>query len=145
MQCRKASGNLSKLNQNYGESAMSQSITIADGLIVAATLLGPVVAVQAQKWVERIRETRAQKLRTFYTLMSTRALRASSPEHVQGLNSIDLVFDSRKRKEKPIVNAWTEYLDHLNHFPEGEKTDVIQAWNIKGEDLGNVLIQATLS
>lgn len=37
-----------------------------------ATLCGPVLAVQAQKLVERIRENQQRKLKLFYTLMATR-------------------------------------------------------------------------
>jgi cytochrome bd-type quinol oxidase subunit 1 len=62
-----------------------------DWLIVASTLLGPILAVQAQKWVEVFRERRGRKLWVVQQLMATRAARVSA-EHVQALNMIDLVF-----------------------------------------------------
>jgi hypothetical protein len=109
-------------------------MTITDTFLILATFVGPIAAVQAQKWIERSRETRNRKLWIFHTLMSTRALRASSPEHVQALNSIDLVFNARKKGDKPIIDAWGEYLDHLNHYPDNSDAKAIQTWNIKGED-----------
>jgi hypothetical protein len=62
-----------------------------DWLLILATIAGPILAVQAHKWVERLREGRNRKLRLFERLMATRAARLSA-EHVQALNMIDLVF-----------------------------------------------------
>jgi len=92
----------------------------SDWAIVFATLIGPVLAVQAQKWVERWRERKARKFSVFSTLMSTRAARLS-PEHVRGLNAIDLVFfgtrrvgiNWRSRSEQNVLDKWKEYLDDL--------------------------------
>ena len=113
---------------------------IADSLLILVTFAGPIAAVQAQKWIERAKETRARKLSIFHTLMATRALRAASPEHVQALNSIDLYFSGQK-KEKPIIDSWREYLDHLNHYPDGAVSETLQMWNDKGEDLLIAMLQ----
>jgi hypothetical protein len=87
-----------------------------DVLVVdVATILGPIAAVQAQKWIERLRETRERKLHVFYMLMGSRAAR-TSPEHVQALNLIDLLF--RRNAEKPIIDAWEAYREHLNQDAE---------------------------
>lgn len=86
------------------------SIRIAEWLLITAAVAGPILAVQAQKWVERL--TEARKLWIFYTLMATRAAR-TAPEHVQALNAIDLAFRSDKPTEKAIREAWGLYLDHL--------------------------------
>jgi hypothetical protein len=56
------------------------SITIADWLIITATLLGPVLAVQAQKWVERFQERRKQQVAVFATLMTTTAFKKARAE-----------------------------------------------------------------
>src|SRR5579885_382146 len=89
-----------------------------DWLIIVSTILGPVLAVQAQKWVELFREKRGRKLRIFQTLMATRAVRLST-EHVQSLNTIDVAFYGgsrwRTKKEQAVLDAWKEYLDHLNN------------------------------
>lgn len=91
-----------------------------DWLIIASTLLGPILAVQAQKAVEVFREIRNRKMRVFSTLMATRAARLSG-DHVQALNMIDLAFygqsvfgiKKRTKTEQAVLDAWKEYLDHL--------------------------------
>ncbi|WP_155636542.1 DUF6680 family protein [Burkholderia multivorans] len=99
---------------------------IGDWAIVAATLAGPVLAVQAQKWVERAREKGVRKDQVFQALMATRANRVD-PEHVRALNLIDLVFfgkqkrgrASRTKAEQAVIDSWHEYHDHLNtEIPE---------------------------
>jgi hypothetical protein len=95
-------------------------MTISDWAIVSATLLGPIVAVQAQKWVERWRDIKKQKMWIFNTLMSTRAARLSA-EHVRALNLIDLAFYGERRfgghrrsdTEQAVLDKWKEYLDEL--------------------------------
>ena len=106
------------------------TITFADASLILATFLGPIFAVQAQKWIERSKETRARKLTIFHTLMATRGLKAASNDHVQALNSIDIVFDN-KGKDWKIISAWSEYLDHLNNFPEDNDLPAQRAWNEK--------------
>lgn len=108
-------------------------------LIICATILGPILAVQAQKAIERARERRGRKAWLFQTLMATRAARVSM-EHVQALNMIDLVFygtqllgvNRRSRAEKTVLDAWKEYLDHLNTRVEDKDLSV---WTSRGEDL----------
>lgn len=109
-------------------------MTLNDWLIVGATLLGPILAVQAQKWVERSRETRARKLQVFHSLMATRGARLS-PDHVRALNMIDLSFygpvrfgkNWRSKAERAVLAAWKEYLDHLseNHDFEGPNAQAL--------------------
>lgn len=59
--------------------------------MIAAVILGPILAVQVQKRIEKLREKWGRKNHLFQILMSTRASRLS-PDHVQALNMIDLVF-----------------------------------------------------
>lgn len=97
------------------------NMEIKDWAVVVSTLLGPILAVQAQKVVEQFRERRQRKIRLFEQLMATRAARLSG-EHVRALNMIDLVFYGertfgilrRNAKEQNILDAWKEYHDHLN-------------------------------
>lgn len=84
-------------------------MTVSDLCIILATLLGPVLAVQAQKWLERHRNAYDRKMNVFATLMTTRATR-TSPEHVRALNSIDIVF----HRNSQVVAKWREYSDALN-------------------------------
>lgn len=112
---------------------------LKDWLVIAAALLGPILAVQAQKAVEGIRERRNRKIWVFHRLMATRAARVSA-EHVQALNMIDLVFYGRRvlgvqrrtKSEQAVIDAWREYLDHLGTKVEG---DALQLWHAKGDEL----------
>ncbi|CRL47622.1 DUF6680 family protein [Pseudomonas sp. URMO17WK12:I11] len=97
-----------------------QDLTVSDWLIVTATLLGPILAVQTQKWLERFKESRSRKLQVFHTLMATRGARLSA-DHVRGLNMIDLSFYGyvglgrtwTSRLDQNVLDAWKEYHDHL--------------------------------
>ncbi len=122
------------------------SMETKDWIIVLATLLGPVLAVQAQKWVESMREQRGRKVRVFTQLMATRAARLSS-EHVQALNMIDLVFyggfvfgiHHRTRKEQAILDAWKEYHDNLSSGAELPEVPQQTHFTQRGELFLNLL------
>ncbi|MBU3636081.1 DUF6680 family protein [Polynucleobacter sp. es-MAR-4] len=108
-------------------------MTGGDWAIVFATLMGPVLAVQAQKWIEALRKTSEAKDLIFKSLMATRGARLS-PEHVRALNMIDLTFYGksaarRTKMEQNVLDAWREYLDHLYEpFPQDDaKIKVVQA------------------
>ena len=84
---------------------------------IVATLLGPIFAVQVQKYLERVSATKNQKSWIFSTLMATRATRLSA-DHVRALNMIDLAFNGgssnrRKATETNVLDTWRDYLDHL--------------------------------
>jgi hypothetical protein len=85
-------------------------MTSGDWAIVFATLMGPVLAVQAQKWIESLRRTSEAKDLIFKSLMATRGARLS-PEHVRALNMIDLTFygkgvSRRTKMEQNVLDAW---------------------------------------
>ena len=104
-------------------------------MVIVSTLSGPVFAVQSQKWIERARETRNRQLWIFHTLMATRAVRASSIEHIQALNLIDLVFSRKSGKEQRIRAAWNQYHDYLlQTVPENMNPNEARAYNEKGVD-----------
>lgn len=52
-----------------------------DWITIAAVVAGRILAVQAQKCVEALRERKQRRLKIFKTLMSTRAVRLDR-EHV---------------------------------------------------------------
>ncbi|HTQ35441.1 MAG TPA: DUF6680 family protein [Steroidobacteraceae bacterium] len=114
-------------------------IDLSAWAVVFATLLGPILAVQAQKAIEHARERRGRKSYVFHQLMATRAARVSA-EHVQGLNSIDLAFYGRKilgvhrrsKGEEAALAAWKEYHDHLSTPAE---PDTQRIWNVRSEEL----------
>lgn len=108
-------------------------MAVADWAIVGATLLGPILAVQAQKWVERAKEGRQRKRWVFETLMATRGARLSM-DHVRALNMIDLSFygsgpGRRAKHEQKVLDAWHEYLEDLgaNHDFSGPSADALTA------------------
>lgn len=93
----------------------------SDWALIGATLIGPVLAVQAQKWVERARDRSNRKRWIIYTLMATRGARLAQ-EHVGALNSIDLTFYGlqffwirwQSKKERSVIERWRTYLAHLD-------------------------------
>lgn len=102
--------------------------------VVLATLAGPVVAVQTQKWIERATESKRRRRWIFDTMMAHRATRLAD-EHVKALNMIDLEF--RAKADKPIVNAWRTLFGELTQGVREDETDqaAISAWNRRCEDL----------
>ena len=106
---------------------------MGEGAIVFATLLGPVLAVQAQKWIERARERKQRKIGIFRTLMATRAA-FLSPAHVKALNAVPIEFYGNKK----IVDSWKEYLDYLSK--QGVPPDV---WAQRRFDLFVDLLHST--
>ena len=102
-------------------------------VIAIATLAGPVLAVQAQKWIERATERRRTKLRVFSVLMATRATRLSA-EHVEALNRIELEFRSNNAKENAVRDAWRLYADKLNDNV-GDTDAALSAWAAERESL----------
>ena len=95
-----------------------------DWAIVFATLAGPIFAVQAQKWIEMLREYRQRKMWVFSNLMATRASRLS-PDHVRALNMIEMAFYGRRlfgvrrqtKTERSVYDAWRRYLEDLGGNP----------------------------
>ena len=85
---------------------------VSDAAIVAATLIGPVLAVQAQKWLERGRGVRERRVAIFRALMATRAARLS-PAHVEAINAVPVEFYGKDAKLKLIVDDWHTYLGIL--------------------------------
>lgn len=109
--------------------AAETSFTTAHAAIVFATLLGPVLAVQTQKWLERSRAIDDRRRNIFRTLMATRGA-VLSPGHVEALNTIPLEFYGTRGKLKEINDAWKLFLDH--HAPGLVAND---AWMQKRQDL----------
>jgi hypothetical protein len=112
------------------------TIKITDVAIVIAAILGPILAVQAQKALERHREIKERRSRIFRTLMATRALNLS-PAHVEALNAIPLEFYGDDSKLRSIKNKWKAYLDYL-----GNDQVAPEVWNSKRADLFIDLLRA---
>lgn len=100
-----------------------------DIAIIFATLAGPILAVQAQMWLERRRIRKERRLAIFRTLMATRAA-SLSPEHVEAFNAVPVEFYGTGGKLKEISDAWKLFLDH--HVPGAAANEV---WLQKRFDL----------
>lgn len=105
------------------------TMNTTDILMILATALSPLIAVQVTRRLDDRNEEKGRKLRIFKTLMATRAYNLS-PAHVEALNSIDLEFSQKKKDERPVVERWQEYLDHL-----GNRQMEPAVWNIRRVDL----------
>jgi hypothetical protein len=106
--------------------------------IVLATLGGPVIAVQTQKFIERATENRRRKQMIFTALMANRATRLAD-EYVKALNLIDLEFRPSgpfSRKNRAVINAWRALFGELNHgLAQGETEQAkVAAWNQRCDD-----------
>ena len=103
-----------------------------DWLLIAATVSGPILAVQAQKWVERATELRRRRLWIFETIMANRATRLAD-DNIKALNSIDLVFRPRiipSKKDRAVISAWRDLFGELTQgLKEGETDPIlVNAW-----------------
>lgn len=95
---------------------------VNEWLLIAGAVAGPVIAVQVQKLVERLREGADRRERVFLNLMATRQARLS-PDHVRALNNIDLAFYGtrvlwlflwRSQKYQAVLDCWGHYRAHLS-------------------------------
>ncbi|WP_312364259.1 DUF6680 family protein [Sphingobacterium sp.] len=100
-------------------------------LTLIAIFIGPVLAVQVEKFLERKRNSRNRKIDIFKILMATRGSALSSA-HVEALNRIDLEF-SNNSKFKKVILAWKEYFDNLGQKYETE--DKLSIWLARNEEL----------
>jgi hypothetical protein len=87
-------------------------MSLTEILMILATALSPLIAVQVTRYLDDRNEARGRKLLVFKTLMATRAY-ALAPSHVEALNRIDLEFSPKSTSEKAVLDVWAQYLDHL--------------------------------
>lgn len=105
-------------------------ITMSDWLMMLAVILGPILAVQIQKFLDRRSEDRNKKMAVFRDLMTTRASTLAF-QHVSALNMVGLEFNGRNYSK--VVNAWKTYLDHLNSYPNDDES-MQKIWEEKRND-----------
>ena len=104
-------------------------MSLTDVLMIAATALSPLIAVQVTRFLDDRKEERGRRLQVFRILMATRAY-GLSPAHVEALNRIELEFSGSRKMDKEVIAAWQQYLDHLT-----SKALQGQAWGDKKTDL----------
>jgi hypothetical protein len=110
-----------------------------------ATVLGPILAVQTQKWIERASERRRMRTTIFQSLMSNRAARLHD-DFIRALNMIDLEFSPKRfrgSKDKVVIDAWRTLRGEYNAAPdEGASLDEMKAWNTRVGDRLVALLSA---
>jgi len=109
-------------------------------LMIVAIVVSPIIAIQVEKYREKICADKLRRLEIFRTLMATRSNRLD-PRHIEALNMIELDF----HKSKEVKEKWNEYFTHLykkNPHPEGtEKHETMKAeWIEKSSDLLSQLL-----
>lgn len=90
-------------------STMDTSVILSIVQVVSVALIPLIVWFIGVKYQDRKTKKQA-KLDLFLTLMANRQKNPISREWVDGLNSIDVVFQD----DKKVRAAWREYLDSLN-------------------------------
>jgi hypothetical protein len=83
-----------------------------DWITLLAIFVGPVAAILTQRLIDSSREQSQRRDRVFLTLMSTRAT-PLAPDHINTLNSIDVVFDRRRGGDVKVRSAWAKLLAHI--------------------------------
>ena len=110
---------------------------LTDILTISAIIIGPIAAVQIEKFLERNRDSKKRKNNVFKTLMATRGT-VLSFSHVEALNRIDLEF-SNDKKYKKIIDSWKEYFDNLSQKATDEQLAV---WSARNDELlANLLFE----
>jgi hypothetical protein len=103
--------------------------------IVLATLGGPVIAVQTQKFIERASERRRGQLAIFAALMANRATRVND-DYVRALNSIDLAFLPSRwtTQNRKVLDAWRTLFGELNNPPKVDEPNANMVWSQRCDD-----------
>lgn len=91
-------------------------------ITILAIVVGPVLALMVQRWLDATRTADARRLSVFRELMATRAARLS-PRHVEALNLIELEFTGKKFAK--VRAEWKEYLDSLSNTPTDEALQAV--------------------
>jgi hypothetical protein len=119
-------------------------LRLSDVILATCTLLGAILTVRAQKWLEQFREKRSRCFTTYRTLMATRAIPVSSA-HVEALNSIPIDFYHNRK----VMDAWEEYVGHLSSSaasPDEKRNELhIKLLSVIGVSLGYRFNSAQLS
>lgn len=112
------------------EEVVIIGIPVSSWVMIAAVFLGPIAAVQIQKFLESRKEETQNRIKVFKDLMTTRASTLAY-QHVSALNMVGLEF--RGKQFSKVISAWNMYLDHLNSYPDDEELGKV--WVDKSNDL----------
>lgn len=102
--------------------------------VVFATLVGPVLAVQTQKFIERAGGRKQRRQRIFTALMANRATRLSD-DYIRALNLIELDFAPGRlggTKDRKVIDAWRVLRGVLiEGAGDGADQAQVAAWNAR--------------
>lgn len=106
-------------------------------IMAVSTIAGPILAVQAQKWIERATERRRMRRAIFLALMTNRATRLND-DFIRALNQIDFEFAPGRFggvKDRAVINAWRSLFGEYQSGPSAGAPDVqFVAWNDRVAD-----------
>jgi hypothetical protein len=106
-----------------------------DLIEIAAIFLGPIVALLLQGQLDKWKQVRKDKMHLYATLMRLRAVRLT-PEYVNALNMIDVVFKKTNKAEHDIRTKWLKLMDYYYVDPATE------GWDTRVTDLTIDLLDA---
>lgn len=109
-------------------------------ITIAAIIIGPILAVQVEKFIARKRDNKNRKLSIFKTLMATRGS-ILSYQHVEALNRIDLEFQGDKYVK--VIRSWKEYFDELCQQRNPKKA--VELLERRADLLATLLLEMGLS
>lgn len=110
------------------------TIKVTDLAIVFATLVGPILAVQVQKFLDARREQRARRRALFHALMRTRGT-PLNVDHVNALNAVPLEFPKSDSATEQVLEAWKVYMNHFG------KDTTAASWGEKRVELLTTLLR----
>lgn len=117
-------------------------IETRDCITIAAVLLGPVLAVWAGNKIREKSERRGRQIQIYRALYMARNCRFSRAR-VEALNSIEIDFSEKIRREVPVLHAVRNLLAQLHRTPN--KTPYDEVWEQVSEDLyDEVLLQLSI-
>ena len=111
-------------------------MAISNWIMIVAVIIGPIAAVQIQKFLETQKEAKERRIKVFKDLMSTRAARLTY-NHVAALNLVGLEFYGKEYSK--VTSSWNIYLDHLSSFPYDDES-LVNLWTEKRNDLISELL-----
>ncbi len=121
-----------------------------DWLLAGATIAGPILAVQAQRIVDRARKPQDTKDWIFAMLMAYRNARTAS-DPVRALNAIDVAFYGRRwwligrlqsANERAVVAAYRRWHEFVTVDPMTPGDPRIKDWNVRSNELFVALLGA---
>jgi len=114
-------------------------VLIIGALTIIAIIAGPILAVQAQKWIEKLTRRKELKRSIFQVLMTTRGT-PLDPDRIKALNMIDIAFSAKSEKDKKVRDAWRLYFDQLHDVPRDYQAPDYKTkmdnWNTRSSDVG---------